>query len=527
MGEMVRIIEKDCNNKPIGFIRVDEWDTEKYPIQEQDRIFKNIRGEIILPISKYFCENDEDKKSLDYFVMCPKRSYNSDETRTHICRYLNYFEKYYDYDKELLMIMFKIKISIDYFQSYSKENFIDDINRYIIRNFNLTRKIRRFVDDNYLMSLSSNNNKTPNLQFENRHAKILYEISLLMNIYIPLATHYMYIHGIRRSEDIQKFMLKLFDLCNTKYKAERNIDIYNKIYETATSVTNKSKNSDKKLWDKNLIRGYNTTTHIKDSVYDIILQIMPKYSFDRNVINFNYFSNRQAIRFRITDIAYEFQFSKLSSSKRDSDQNSEYDRYEARLNKKDEALAMQNKVSAEQTVNKIEALYGPFSEEEIEHYRRKLTKDGAPVINALQKQLIGYLYDKEFGDPITLNAIRNQTDYIKLIIAGKRILKTTGMTILPYIISSKVIRTASRKVVSKKDMIRIENSSLYEQIKNKYKNPKIEQRIWEFIGTIISSSFEIIDWDEENHCPSQYDGIKVPIIVDLLTEELLFFISII
>lgn len=530
MVEMATIIEKDNKNKPIGFIPVDEWDTEKYPISEQDRIFRNIHGEIILPISEIFCKDDEDledKKSLDYFVMNAKRSYNSDETRAHICRYLNYFEKFYDFDKELLMYMYKIKITMDYYQSYTKEAFLDDVNRYIIQNYNLTRKIWMFVNDNYLMSLSSNNNKTPNLQFENKHAKILYEISLLMNIYIPLAAHFMYIHGIRQSADIQKFMLQLFDLCNTKYKQERNVDIYNKIYETALSVVNKSKNPDKPLWEKNMIRGNNTTTHAKDSVYDVILQIMPKYSFDRNVINFNYYSNRQALRYRITDIAYEFPFSKLSSSKRDSDQNSEYDRYEARLNKRNEALAMQNKVAANQTISKIEALYGPFSQEEIDHYKYKLTKDGDPVINALQKQLVGYLYDKDFGDPITINAINNQTDYIKLLIAAKRILKNTGMTILPYIISSKVIRTASRKIVNKRDMARIEKSTLYDQIVQKYRNPKIEQRIWEFIGIIISSQFEIIDWDEENKCPTQFDGIKVPIIVDLLTEELLFFISII
>ena len=120
------------------------------------------------------------------------------------------------------------------------------------------------------MSLSSNNNKTPNLQFENKHAKILYEISLLMNIYIPLAAHFMYINGIRQSVDIQRFMLELFDLCNTKFKRERNVDIYNKIYETALSVVNKSKNPDKPLWEKNLIRGRNTTTHAKDSVNDVI-----------------------------------------------------------------------------------------------------------------------------------------------------------------------------------------------------------------------------------------------------------------
>jgi hypothetical protein len=297
MIEMVRIVNKNV------FIPVDDWDTPEYPIDERDRIFRNIRGEIILPIAEFFCNGDENRKSLNYFAMNVKRSYNSDETRVHICKYLNYFEKFYDLDKELLMVLYKIKVSIDYIKSYSKENFMDDINRYIIRNFRLTCKIRHFVDDNYNMKLSSNNNRTPNLQFNNDHAKVLYEISLLMNMYIPLATHYMYIHSIKKSPDIQDLMLELFDMCMVKYEEERGIYIYNKMYETAVSVVNKSKNPDKALWDKNQIRGTNTTTHTKESVCDIILQIMPKYSYTKNIINFNYFSNRQCLRFRVTDIA--------------------------------------------------------------------------------------------------------------------------------------------------------------------------------------------------------------------------------
>lgn len=520
MQEMVRLVDKS------GHIPVDEWDTPEHPIDEQDRIFRNIRGEIILPIHELFGnEENEEAQQLDYFAMNSKRSYNSDETREHICRYLNYFEKYYDYDKELLMVLYEIKINIDYIHNYSIQNFMDDVNRYIIRNTNLTRKVRHFVDDNYLMKLSNNNNKTPNLQFNNSHAKVLYEISLLTNMYIPLATHYMYIHFIKDSADIQDFMLSLFDMCMVKYEEERGIDIYNKLYETATSVVNKSKNPDKVLWEKNQIRGNNATTHTKESVIDIILQILPKYAFKSNIINFNYFSNRQCLRFKITDIAYELSFQKLSSSKRDSDQNSEYDRFEARLTKKDEALALQNKVAAEQTVRRIEDLYGPFSEEEILHYKKKLTLDGAPIINNFQKQLVGYLYYKDLGDPITLNSIRNQTDYIKLIIAAKRMLLKAGMVILPYIISSRVVRTATRKIIGKKDMMRYENAPLYEQLKEKYNNERVLQKVWELIGTVTSSTFEIIDWDENAHQPSQYDGINVPIINDIINEELLFFIT--
>lgn len=289
MREMCFYVDKS------NHIPVDDWDTEEHPIAEEDRIFKNIRGEIILPIHELYGSGDsEEAKQLDYFAMNSKRSYNSDETREHICRYLNYFEKYYDFDKELLMILYEIKINIDYMPIYSKENFLDDVNRYIIRNFNLTRKVRQFVDDNYLMKLSSNNNKTPNLQFNNAHAKVLYEISLLTNMYIPLATHYMYIHFIKSSEQIQDFMLNLFDLCMVKYEEERGIYIYNKLYETATSVVNKSKNPDKILWERNIIRGNNTTLHIKDSVNDIILQILPKYAFKSNIINFNYFKLTEA-----------------------------------------------------------------------------------------------------------------------------------------------------------------------------------------------------------------------------------------
>ena len=277
---------------------VDQWDTD-IPISDEDRIFRNVKGEIILPIAEFFCNSDESAKQIDYFIMNSKRSYNSDEIREHICRYLNYFEKYYDFDKELLMILYKIKILIDYNKLYTKSNFMDDVNRYIIRNENLNRKVKQFVEDNYLIKLSSNGGKTPNLQFEDKHAKILYEISLYMNMYIPLATHYMYIHMIKKSEDIQDFMLELFTLCADKYVQEQNIDIYNKIYETATSVVNKSKNPDRNLWEKNAIRGTNTTTHTKVSVIEIILQIIPKYTFEKNIINFNYFSNRKCLKFKI------------------------------------------------------------------------------------------------------------------------------------------------------------------------------------------------------------------------------------
>ena len=52
MIEMCKIVDRK------NHIPVDEWDTEANPISEQDRIFRNIRGEIILPIAEFFFNGD-------------------------------------------------------------------------------------------------------------------------------------------------------------------------------------------------------------------------------------------------------------------------------------------------------------------------------------------------------------------------------------------------------------------------------------------------------------------------------------
>lgn len=502
---------------------VDSWATEENPIDPKDVIFKNIKGEIILPISERLGRNSEEAKQLDYFAMNSKRSYNSDMIRDHICRYLNYFEKYYDFDKELIMVMHAIKVNIDYMRNYSKDNFMDDINRYIIRNPKIFRLVRRFVNDNYLMKLSNNGGKTPNLQFTNKHAKILYEISLMMNMYIPLATHYMYVHFIKKSPEVHDFMLELFDMCSYKYEVEENIDIYNKIYETSTSVVNKSRNPNKQLWDKNLIRGNNTTTHTKEAVNDIILNIIPKYVYDMNIINFNYYSNRKTIGYKITEISYEYVLVRLSSSERDADNNSAYDRYESRINKKDEALALQNKVAAEQSIYVIENQYGNFTSKEIEYYKSKLTKGGSGIINKLSNDLIGYLFYGSLGDPETWKNIPNVSHYVMMMLCAKKKLLEANYRILPYIISSKVTRTNSRKVINKSNTNEIKNAALWEDFRRKYNNEKIEQQFFDLLGSVKASKFEIIDWDEDNDCPGKYDGLQVPMIDDMIDEEMLSY----
>ena len=121
----------------------------------------------------------------------------------------------------------------------------------------------------------------------------------------------------------------------------------------------------------------------------------------------------------------------------------------------------------------------------------------------------------------TINAI-NLDDYVTLIIAAKRILEASGMVLLPYILSSKVIRLASRKSINKKELTKLESSPLWAQIQSKYRSDKIEKHILSIIAIILSSEFEIIDPED-----LELNGQRIAVIPELICEEVLMYISLV
>ena len=96
------------------------------------------------------------------------------------------------------------------------------------------------------------------------------------------------------------------------------------------------------------------------------------------------------------------------------------------------------------------------------------------------------------------------------------------MVILPYIISSKVVRIPNKKNINKKEFLKIESDPLWQQIRLKYRNPKIEQEILGQIAIILSSEFKIIDYYDK-----ELDGKKVEIISDIVVQEYLLYILLI
>lgn len=488
---------------------VDPWRPAK-----EDQIFKTCKGVLVLPVSQFYGIENE---SLDKFILASKRCYNGTQMLAHLPHYMNYFEKYFDPDKELLINLYRIKYLLDYEESYNEEMFISDLKVYFMSQ-SLINKAWLMNEYNYMLDLDSknyHNDKNPSLLYTDKHAKIMMWMSLMINMMIPAITHFIYVKGIMDSND---FLLKIYDIILTYIDDHMGVNIYGKLYDTAASNINRNLKDNPILWEMQNIRGVNTTTHTISSVNNILLNIIPKYRYDASLVSLNYSSIRINISYQI-DVGYDYNFIPLSGSKRDVDQNSEWDKFESLQTRANEALHIQNDANAHTTMRSIEYAYGPFDEKEIQFYRERLKNDEGEIVNGFQKNLIFNLFYKNFGVPMSAYST-NKDDYIKLLIAAKRMLLANNMVILPYIISSKIERLQIKKSINKKEFTRIESSPYYKQIIDKYKNPKIEKYILSLIATILTSDFRIIDYNDP-----EIDGKKIVNIPDIISEEIMMYVD--
>ena len=474
----------------------------------QDLIFTNAKGIIIAPVAQSIGLGPE-YGSLNYFIMSPKKCYNSQVMRDHTCLYLNYFEKYYDPEKELLLLMSRIKFIMDTTPSYSEVDFIFDIKRYIMSD-NIKNAVIKLVDDNYSLDLQYKN-ITENLMYTNDHAKIMLCMSLFMNFVIPLLSHFAHQNKVGV---IDEFIMQIFNIILYMFPG---VDIYAKLYETTISNVQKSE-AKNPIWMKQDIRGKDPVTHSYASVGNIVLNIMPKYTFDKSIISLNFTSINKNTSCQVLDIEYEYNYISLSSSRRDEDNVSDFDKYESSLCKQDESLFIQSKMNCEDTMNRVNAIYGPYDQWEIGFYKDRLTNDSGYIINNFQKTLIFNMFFKDFMDTQSAYTV-NAEEYIKLMLAARKILLQHNMVCLPYIVSGKVEKIVGRKSVNKKELIKMQSSTYYPMVLNKYRNEKVIKQILSNIATIISSDFSVIDYNNRN-----IDGRRIETVPDIIIEEFLVYV---
>ena len=219
--------------------------------QEADKIFKTCKGVLVLPVSQYYGIENE---ALDRFILASKRCYNGNKMLGHLPHYMNYFEKYFDTDHELLMNLYRIKYLIDYEEDYTEEMFMRDIRVYFMAP-SIIMKAWRMNEYNYMLDLDNknyHNDKNPSLLYTDKHAKIMMWMSLMINMMIPAITHFIYVKGILDSND---FLLRVYDIILQYININFGVNIYGKLYDTAASNIQRSLKDNPILWEMQFIRG--------------------------------------------------------------------------------------------------------------------------------------------------------------------------------------------------------------------------------------------------------------------------------
>ena len=124
---------------------------------------------------------------------------------------------------------------------------------------------------------------------------------------IPLVCHFIHINKI---DAVDNTLLEIYDdiICMS------DVDIFSKFYETTSSEINRNKKVNNTLWDMQSIRGRSVYTQSFNSIENIILNIMPKYKYEQNIISFNFVAIKYSTKYKITDKTNVWRYSNIANN---------------------------------------------------------------------------------------------------------------------------------------------------------------------------------------------------------------------
>lgn len=241
-------------------ILVDQWMPEK----EDMIIISPQKGILQIPIT-----NIGEPLIFNEFNLLRKRTYARKDFIKNLCQYINYFEKFYDTKGELLFTYRTIKFLID----YQKDFTIDDFKNHLKYNFITSKKFISLagvmVNDNII--------KKSEIDIIQKHIESLYIISIMYKLVIPLVDHYAFVNKI---DDINEFTYDIL-----KFIIENiDSDCYDKIRTNC---------------ELSLINHPDCLLSIDDLVQNILINIVPKYDFEHNILAFSKLAIEANIKYNI------------------------------------------------------------------------------------------------------------------------------------------------------------------------------------------------------------------------------------
>jgi hypothetical protein len=204
---------------------------------KKEDILVSSDGKIFIVFFEKLFRTENDKiKIYDRFHI-KKGSY--EKQLEVITKYINFFMKFYDPEREMASAYLKIKYAMDKEKLFTEDNpdQLIDLIYELLFSSSIVDKINRMVEDNYLDDIESpeeskkyngkEKRHLESLEFTNQHIKILLRISFGMKCISPILFHYVAINVIKLDRDsdlIYNFYRRLFDVFSD------GVNMYNKLF---------------------------------------------------------------------------------------------------------------------------------------------------------------------------------------------------------------------------------------------------------------------------------------------------------
>ena len=430
---------KECfefNKDPEEWDYVDEWRGPWTPVRHDGKL-------LVIDFNTVFGRDDIDEDFCKFLI--EKTSYV--KNLNLVPHYINYFIKFYDTENELMMAYHKLKyLSVKRDLSFTPKAYKKLIYN-ILFTPSMVEKIKRFVDDNYLLNINSDakvRKYAENTIFADIHAKILFRCSMAIKLMIPVAFHFLFTHPDKINGKLNP-QSHLFDFFKGTFDVftEDGIDIYIKARCWVDRMVNRDVKSNGGAWARKTINGMDPLIKAislfeKDFTIDTLYKYVHKK--DKNPIKLNDVVIRAQLGYH--NRGKDKHTMREVSGKRGGQEGelSSLDKLSMTAAQIDESLIILSQGNINSQIEKFRNQIKFVTDEEIDYYYEH------HVISSLQQQLVNYFYAKYFDGFTDLNML-NKREYITLMVLLKRRLEASHYIYLPQIFSGNILGKINNRVI--------------------------------------------------------------------------------
>jgi hypothetical protein len=365
---------------------------------------------------------------------------------------------------------FTLKIAIDN-DNYKGEpiNFIRNLVSILFTD-DFMEIVVKYIEKKYSTDIDKNVDLTRHrfdmgTTFLDRHYKIMYKVSSMSRLIIPLVTHYIHNNPeINATSFLMDVFTVLFEVASIGTS-----NVYSKLFLFVQRAVQRTLYTDAVMWERLRILGVTPEIAIEDTMNKLITNVVPKYSFEQNIMNLNTVVIRKSIMsytLRKRDPYTLYSLSDNDGQATDDDTIiSETEVFDSYNTQRDESIIMFRKYGTPRDVRILQEREGIIiTPEEIKFYT------DSKRYHEFQKSAICFAFSRYFGGVENIIGGCRKEDWIRLIIILKGMMKNLGLDYLAHFVSATRLHYSYKRMSKYLESLILNDPDYQFIINTKYKS---------------------------------------------------------